>query len=59
MSRLEEDIGRLLKETGQCVKADWEREREKREGWKKGGLALRSVSGLKAFLKPARVPFVC
>lgn len=58
MSRLEEDIGRLLKETGQCVKAEWERER-KEGGWKKGGLALRSVSGLKAFLKPARVPFVC
>lgn len=36
-------------------------ERERKEGGVEegGGLALRSVSGLKAFLKPARVPFVC
>lgn len=36
MSRLEEDIGRLLKETGQCVKAEWERER-KEGGVEEGG----------------------
>lgn len=49
MSRLEENIGRLLKETGQCVKAEWERER-KEGGVEEGGGSLFALCpGLKPF----------
>lgn len=48
MFRQEEDVGGLLKETGQCVKGEWKREggRGRRRG---GGLALLCVSRLRAF----------
>lgn len=55
----QEDVGGLLKETGQCVEGEWKREGG---GVEEGGLALPCVSRLRAFLKPssgARVPFVC
>lgn len=45
MSGLEEDIGRLLKETGQCVKAEWERERKEggvEEGGARSSLCVRA-----------------
>lgn len=59
MFRQEEDVGGLLKETGQCVKGEWKREGG---GVQEGGLAPLCVSRLRAFLEPssgARVPFVC
>ncbi len=59
MFRQEEDVGGLLKETGQCVKGERKREGG---GVEEGGFALLCVSRLRAFLKPssgARVSFVC
>lgn len=59
MSRYE-DVGVLLKETGQCVKGEWEREGGR--GRRRGGLLFTVCPGLESFLKPssgARVSFVC
>lgn len=44
MFRQQQDIGGLLKETGQCVKGEWTR-----EGGGVGGLALLWVSRLSFF----------
>lgn len=45
--RVYEDIGVLLKETGQSAKGEWEKERGRGRGG--GGCLLFTVSGFRAF----------